>query len=191
MSTELLWCEDCGKSLQGDCKLHGPLIRVKDRVIPSRARLTLPHYLTLRLLEMRAGNHQVLGVFAKKPIQKRTQFGPYVGNLSLNASQCQDGKLVFQVLKDGKRYFLNAPDEEFGNWMMFVQPARNEKEQTLVAHQYQGEVFFTTVKNIDPHTELKFWYAAEYLKFMEISTVVIKEESDLCVSPPPLATLQS
>ncbi|XP_078503071.1 PR domain zinc finger protein 10-like [Lissotriton helveticus] len=185
MSTESLWCEDCGKSLQGECELHGPLIRVKDRIIPSRARLTLPHYLTLRILEIRAGNNQVLGVFAKKAIQKRTLFGPYVGSLSTEPAQCTDGKPIFQVMKYGKKYFVNTANEEIGNWMMFVRPARNKQEQTLVAHQYQGEVFFTSVKPIDPHTELKVWYAADYLKFMEISSVAIKEEADVCVSPPP------
>ncbi|KAM7172543.1 zinc finger protein PLAGL1 isoform 2-T2 [Macrochelys suwanniensis] len=146
MSTDPLWCEDCGKSLIGECKLHGPFIRVKDRVIPSRARLTLPHYLTLRVLELRAGNQQILGVFAKKVIQKRTQFGPYVGKLSTKLTHYDDNRLVLQVLKDGGKYFLDAPNEDCGNWMMFVRLARNQEEQTLVAYQYAGEVYFTTVK---------------------------------------------
>ncbi|XP_037749469.1 zinc finger protein PLAGL1 isoform X2 [Chelonia mydas] len=188
MSTDLLWCEDCGKSLIGECKLHGPLIRVKDRVIPSRARLTLPHYLTLRVLELRAGNQQILGVFAKKVIQKRTQFGPYVGKLSTKLTHYDDNRLVLQVLKDDGKYFLDASNEDTGNWMMFVRLARNQEEQTLVAYQYAGEVYFTTVKPIEPHTELKVWYAADYAKFMEASAVVIKEESDSCALSPVLTT---
>ncbi|XP_029766908.1 PR domain zinc finger protein 10-like [Terrapene carolina triunguis] len=181
-------CEDCSKSLIGECKLHGPLIRVKDRVIPSRAHLTLPHYLTLRVLELRAGNQQILGVFAKKVIQKRTQFGPYVGKLSTKLTHYDDNRLVLQVLKDGRKYFLDAPNEDCGNWMMFVRRARNQEEQTLVAYQYAGEVYFTTVKPIEPHTELKVWYAADYAKFMEASAVVIKEESDICALSPVLTT---
>ncbi|KAM6279033.1 zinc finger protein PLAGL1 isoform 2-T2 [Porphyrio hochstetteri] len=145
-------CEDCGKSLLGECKLHGPLIRAKDRVIPSRARLTLPHYLTLRVLELRAGNQQILGVFAKKVIQKRTQFGPYVGQLSTKLTRYDESRLVLQVLKDGGKYFLDTPNEDCGNWMMFVRLARNQEEQTLVAYQHCGEVYFTTVKKepVDP-----------------------------------------
>ncbi|KAH1173706.1 zinc finger protein PLAGL1 [Mauremys mutica] len=188
MSMDLLWCEDCSKSLIGECRLHGPLFRVKDRVIPSRARLTLPHYLTLRVLELRAGNQQILGVFAKKVIQKRTQFGPYVGKLSTKLTHYDDNRLVLQVLKDGGKYFLDAPNEDCGNWMMFVRLARNQEEQTLVAYQYAGEVYFTTVKPIEPHTELKVWYAADYAKFMEASAVVIKEESDICALSPVLTT---
>ncbi|NXG29385.1 PRD15 protein, partial [Dromaius novaehollandiae] len=177
-------CEDCGKSLIGECKLHGPLIRAKDRVIPSRARLTLPHYLTLRVLELRAGNQQILGVFAKKVIQKRTQFGPYVGQLSTKLTRYDESRLVLQVLKDGGKYFLDTPNEDCGNWMMFVRLARNQEEQTLVAYQHCGEVYFTTVKPIEPHTELKVWYAADYAKFMEASAVFIKEESYVCPLPP-------
>ncbi|NXS09857.1 PRD15 protein, partial [Neodrepanis coruscans] len=143
-------CEDCGKSLVGECKLHGPLIRAKDRVIPSRARLTLPHYLTLRVLELRAGNQQILGVFAKKVIQKRTQFGPYVGQLSTKLTCYDESRLVLQVLKDGGKYFLDTPNEDCGNWMMFVRLARNQEEQTLVAYQHCGEVYFTTVKVVKP-----------------------------------------
>ncbi|XP_060686757.1 zinc finger protein PLAG1-like isoform X1 [Hemiscyllium ocellatum] len=188
MSSDELWCVDCGKCLPGECRIHGPLIKVKDRSIPSRARLSLPHYLALRVLEMPAVNKHILGVFAKKMIQKRTQFGPYVGQLSTSLTNNDDNRLVLQVLKDGVKYFLNTPDEEAGNWMMFVRPARNLEEQTLVAYQHQGEVYFTTVKNIQPQMELKVWYAADYAKFMEAPLVVIKQEPGLSTSPAAMET---
>uniref|UniRef100_UPI00398E911E zinc finger protein PLAGL1-like isoform X2 n=1 Tax=Pristiophorus japonicus TaxID=55135 RepID=UPI00398E911E len=181
MCTEPLWCVDCGKCVPGECRIHGPLIKVKDRAIPSRARLTLPHYLVLRVLEMRADSKQVLGVFAKKVIQKRTQFGPYVGLLSIRLTDYDDSRLMLQVIKDGGKYFLDTPDEECGNWMMFVRAARNLEEQTLVAYQHRGEVYFTT--NIQPHTELKVWYAEDYAKFMESPSVLIKEEPGIYSSP--------
>ncbi|XP_078086643.1 zinc finger protein PLAG1-like [Mustelus asterias] len=183
MSTDQLWCADCGKCLPGECRIHGPLIKVKDRTIPSRARLTLPHYLALRVLEMPAVSKQILGVFAKKAIQKRTQFGPYVGQLTTRLTNSDESRLVLQVLKDGVKYFINTPDEESGNWMMFVRPARNLEEQTLVAYQHQGEVYFTTVKSLQPHMELKVWYAADYAKFMETPSVFIKQEPGLYTSP--------
>ena len=141
------------------------------------------------MLELRAGNQQILGVFAKKVIQKRTQFGPYVGQLSTKLTCYDESRLVLQVLKDGGKYFLDTPNEDCGNWMMFVRLARNQEEQTLVAYQHCGEVYFTTVKPIEPHTELKVWYAADYAKFMETSAVFIKEESD--VSPLPVVAALS
>ena len=39
----------------------------------------------------------VLGVFAKKVIQKRTQFGPYVGQLSTKLTRYDESRLVLQV----------------------------------------------------------------------------------------------
>ena len=48
-------CEECGAGNRGECEEHGELFKVKDRVIPSRARLTLPHLLGVKLLELRAG----------------------------------------------------------------------------------------------------------------------------------------
>jgi len=53
-------------------------------------------------------------------------------------------------LKDGGKYFLDTPNEDCGNWMMFVRLARNQEEQTLVAYQHCGEVYFTTVKVLKP-----------------------------------------
>lgn len=46
------------------------------------------------------------------------------------------------------------------------------------------ELFVFHSQPIEPHTELKVWYAADYAKFMEASAVFIKEESDVCPLPP-------
>lgn len=63
---------------------------------------------------------------------------------------CPVPPTLFQVLKDGGKYFLDTPNEDCGNWMMFVRLARNQEEQTLVAYQHCGEVYFTTVKVVKP-----------------------------------------
>ena len=39
--------------------------------------------------------------------------------------------------------------------MMFVRPAQNHLEQNLVAYQYGSEIFYTSIKNIQPKQELK------------------------------------
>lgn len=50
---------------------------------------------------------------------------------------------------------MELSDEERCNWMMFVRPAQNHLEQNLVAYQYGSEIFYTTIKNIQPKEELK------------------------------------
>ncbi|XP_066273591.1 zinc finger protein PLAG1-like isoform X1 [Branchiostoma lanceolatum] len=178
---DLLWCEECGKSLPGECQIHGTLLKVKDKVIPSRARLTLPHYLQLRELEIRPGNKQLLGVFAKKVIQKRTQFGPFEATLVTsiaNLTNRDENKFLLQVFKNGKEYYLDTPNEDVCNWMMFVRPARNHAEQNMVAYQYRDKIYFSSTKPIEPHCELKVWYAADYAKRMNMQ-VLVKEEDEL------------
>lgn len=51
--------------------------------------------------------------------------------------------------------WLDLSDEDNCNWMMFVRPAQNHLEQNLVAYQYGSEIFYTTIKNIQPKQELK------------------------------------
>lgn len=60
--------------------------------------------------------------------------------------------------KDGEKsndMWLDLSDEDSCNWMMFVRPAQNHLEQNLVAYQYGSEIFYTTIKNIQPKQELK------------------------------------
>ena len=51
--------------------------------------------------------------------------------------------------------WLDLSDEDHSNWMMFVRPALNHLEQNLVAYQYGSEIFYITIKNIQPKQELK------------------------------------
>lgn len=60
--------------------------------------------------------------------------------------------------KEGEKasdVWLDLSDEESCNWMMFVRPAQNHLEQNLVAYQYGSEIFYTTIKHIQPKQELK------------------------------------
>lgn len=60
--------------------------------------------------------------------------------------------------KDGEKSddtWLDLSDEDSCNWMMFVRPAQNHLEQNLVAYQYGSEIFYATIKNIQPKQELK------------------------------------
>ncbi|CDQ94847.1 unnamed protein product [Oncorhynchus mykiss] len=62
--------------------------------------------------------------------------------------------------------WVDLSDEDICNWLMFVRPAQNHLEQNLVAYQYGSEIFYTTIKNIQPKQELKVWYAASYAEFV-------------------------
>ncbi|XP_070556719.1 zinc finger protein PLAG1-like [Ptychodera flava] len=187
MTKDPLWCEDCGKSQPGECSIHGPLIKVKDKVIPSHARLTIPHYLALKEIELRAGNQQILGIYARKLIQKRTQFGPFLApRIPKFESRSDNSKLEFKLFHNGlEPLILDTSSEDMCNWMMFVRQASSIDDQNVVAYQHKNDIYFTTVKPIPPHSELKVWYAAEYAKMMSSDTL-----EKPCKLSPRLSQLQ-
>ena len=71
--------------------------------------------------------------------------------------------VVLQIVKEDEvAHLVDGRDEQQSNWMRFVNCAREEKEQNLVAFQYCGEIYFRTSKPIDPGTELLVWYHNKY-----------------------------
>ena len=55
---------------------------------------------------------------------------------------------------DGIKYF-DSRDENRCNWMMFVRPAQNWGEQNLIVYQFGMDLYFATIKPIEPKQELK------------------------------------
>uniref|UniRef100_A0A3Q3J7W3 PR domain zinc finger protein 10 n=1 Tax=Monopterus albus TaxID=43700 RepID=A0A3Q3J7W3_MONAL len=168
-----LWCEECNCANPSVCLKHGALHPIPNRPVMSKARASLPLVLYI--------DRFLGGVFSKRRIPKRTQFGPVEGPL-VPQSQLQDHYIhlkVSQFHKDGEKLddmWLDLSDEDSCNWMMFVRPAQNHLEQNLVAYQYGSEIFYTTIKNIQPKQELKVWYAASYAEFVSQKIHDVTEE---------------
>lgn len=66
-------CEECNNSNPGVCLKHGPLYPIVNRPVMSKARASLPLILYIDQFQG--------GVFSKRRIPKRTQFGPVEGPL--------------------------------------------------------------------------------------------------------------
>uniref|UniRef100_A0A8C7IEL4 PR domain zinc finger protein 10 n=1 Tax=Oncorhynchus kisutch TaxID=8019 RepID=A0A8C7IEL4_ONCKI len=160
-----LWCEECNISNTSVCVKHGALHPIPNRPVVSRARASLPLVLYI--------DRFLGGVFSKRRIPKRTQFGPVEGPL-VRQGQLHDHYIhlklcMLDVDKDMEKsddMWVDLSDEDICNWLMFVRPAQNHLEQNLVAYQYGSEIFYTTIKNIQPKQELKVWYAASYAEFV-------------------------
>ncbi|XP_071352846.1 PR domain zinc finger protein 10 isoform X2 [Trachinotus anak] len=170
-----LWCEECNNSNPSVCLKHGPLHPIPSRPVVSKARASLPLVLYI--------DRFLGGVFSKRRIPKRTQFGPVEGPL-VPQSELRDHYIHLKLClldteKDGEKsndMWLDLSDEDSCNWMMFVRPAQNHLEQNLVAYQYGSEIFYTTIKNIQPKQELKVWYAASYAEFVNQKIHDVTEE---------------
>lgn len=170
-----LWCEECNASNPSACLKHGPLHPIPNRPVLSKARASLPQILYI--------DRFLGGVFSKRRIPKRTQFGPLEGPL-VHQSKLQSTYIHLKLcLLDTEKesdksndMWYELSDEDNCNWMMFVRPAQNHLEQNMVAYQYGPEVFFTTIKNIQPKQELKVWYAASYAEFAHQKIHSVTEE---------------
>ncbi|XP_069038590.1 PR domain zinc finger protein 10 [Lepisosteus oculatus] len=170
-----LWCEECNNAHPSVCLKHGPLHPIPNRPVLSKARASLPLVLYV--------DRYLGGVYSKRRIPKRTQFGPVEGPL-VRQSELADSYIHLKVCRleagkegeAGEDLWLDLSDEERCNWMMFVRPAQNHLEQNLVAYQYGKDIYYTTIKNIEPKQELKVWYAASYAEFVNQKIHDVTEE---------------
>ncbi|XP_034610785.1 PR domain zinc finger protein 10 [Trachemys scripta elegans] len=150
-----LWCEECNNAHPSVCPKHGPLHPIPNRPVLTRARASLPLVLYI--------DRFLGGVFSKRRIPKRTQFGPVEGPL-VRQTELKDCYIHLKVsLEKGDRkdrdlqedLWFELSSEALCNWMMFVRPAQNHLEQNLVAYQYGHHIYYTTIKNVEPKQELK------------------------------------
>lgn len=92
--------------------------------------------------------------------------------------------LIFapQVFEDASlSYFIDARDPKYGNWMNFIQCARNSLEQNLRMAQYNSNLYFVVTADIRVGDELMVWYDEEqYDNYMGLPTSFRE------LPPPPL-----
>ncbi|XP_038669366.1 histone-lysine N-methyltransferase PRDM9-like isoform X2 [Scyliorhinus canicula] len=179
---DYLFCEDCETFFIEECPVHGPPVFIKDAVVefsqPDRARLTLPEGLSIATSKIRNAG---LGVWNEgKVIPKGVHFGPYEGVVSNEESAAISG--YSWMISKGKQDFeyIDAKDESNSNWMRFVNCARKEEEQNLVAFQQQGRIYYRSCKPVPPRCELLVWYGDEYAKELGIKWTTMwtaKQES--------------
>ncbi|XP_022833020.1 putative histone-lysine N-methyltransferase PRDM6 [Spodoptera litura] len=68
-----------------------------------------------------------------------------------------------------RSHVVDAADANRSNWMRYVNCARNWKEQNLLAYQYQGQLYYRTIKIIPRFTELMVFYGSEFANTLHIN----------------------
>ncbi|KAF7653717.1 hypothetical protein LDENG_00079060 [Lucifuga dentata] len=130
----------------------------------TRAERSLPRNLALKHCPDSA---EVLGVTSKELIPKGTRFGPLVGESYTDESLLKDAnrKYFWRVFSDGLlHHILDGLNEEHSNWMRYVNPACSVEEQNVIACQSGVEIYFYTIKLLQPGQELLVWYCAEFAR---------------------------
>ena len=72
-------------------------------------------------------------------------------------------------MQEGKiQYLIDGKNPSQSNWMRFVNCARCEDEQNIIAFQFHGEIYYRVYKAIQPNSELLVWYGDEYAEQLGI-----------------------
>ncbi|XP_061434460.1 oocyte zinc finger protein XlCOF6-like [Lethenteron reissneri] len=192
-------CELCRDYYLVECSVHGPPEFIADAAVApgvaNRARLSLPQGLTVGASSIAGAG---LGVWSnRKKLPKGVMFGPYKGEVSeenpvseycwlVSCCSCRChccSLLLFLhhhrvcreearegIYKNKKdREYVDAHDESKSNWMRFVNCARNEQEQNLVAFQHRGQIYYRTFRAVGAGSELLVWYGEEFAQELGIA----------------------
>lgn len=60
------------------------------------------------------------------------------------------------------QHFIDGYDVQRSNWMRYVNPANSPSEQNLVACQNGPDIYFYTIRSVEPGNELLVWYSPEF-----------------------------
>ncbi|EFA02991.2 hypothetical protein TcasGA2_TC010410 [Tribolium castaneum] len=166
-------CSICGKAHSTqNCDYVQILKYVHDNEIPSRAKLTLPKFLSIRILS--DGSYATI---TKSTISKGTRFGPFQAEKSSTLEPTMTFPLkIFD--KENREYFLDATDEQKCSWLMFVGHADCVEEQNLICYQEKGEIYYVAIKDIRIGETLKVWYAPYYAQKMNKAILAPKVADD-------------
>ncbi|XP_060780245.1 histone-lysine N-methyltransferase PRDM9-like isoform X2 [Neoarius graeffei] len=164
-------CEDCRSFFYDKCEVHGPALFIHDTPIPmgvtDRARQTLPLCLEIEQSNISGAG---LGVFNKgDTVPIGAHFGPYQGEL-VDKEEATNSGYSWVIYRNGQcDEYIDAKREMYANWMRYVNCARNDDEQNLVAFQYRGGIIYRCCRPIKPGQELLVWYEEEYAQDLGIT----------------------
>ncbi|XP_062941277.1 histone-lysine N-methyltransferase PRDM9-like [Cynocephalus volans] len=161
---DYLYCEKCQDFFIDSCVAHGPPTFVKDSAVdkghPNRSALTLPPGLRIGPSGIPEAGLGVWNEASDLPLD--LHFGPFEGQITEDEEAANSG-YSWMITKGRNRYeYVDGKDKSRANWMRYVNCARDDEEQNLVAFQYHGQIFYRTCQVIRPGCELLVWYGDEY-----------------------------
>ncbi|KAI5276852.1 Histone-Lysine N-Methyltransferase Prdm9 [Manis pentadactyla] len=161
---DYLYCEKCQNFFIDSCTTHGPATFIKDTAVdkgyPNRSDLTLPPGLKIRPSSIPEAGLGVWNETSDLPLG--LHFGPYEGHITEDEEAANSG-YSWQITTGRNSYkYVDGKDKSWANWMRYVNCARDDDEQNLVAFQYHSQIFYRTCQVIRPGCELLVWYGDEY-----------------------------
>ncbi|XP_062941335.1 histone-lysine N-methyltransferase PRDM9-like [Cynocephalus volans] len=131
-----------------------------DKGHPNHSALTLPPGLRIGPSGIPEAGLGVWNEASDLPLGQH--FGPYEGQITEGEEAANSG-YSWMITKGRNCYeYVDGKDKSRANWMRYVNCARGDEEQNLVAFQYHGQIFYRTCQVIRPGCELLVWYGDEY-----------------------------
>ncbi|KAM7340974.1 hypothetical protein ACRRTK_001589 [Alexandromys fortis] len=161
---DYLYCEKCQNFFINSCPNHGLPIFIKDSEVdgghPNRSVLSLPPGLRIGPSGIPEAGLGVWNEASDLPVG--LHFGPYKGQITDDEEAANSG--YSWLITKGRNCceYVDGQDESQANWMRYVNCARDDEEQNLVAFQYHRQIFYRTCRVIRPGCELLVWYGDEY-----------------------------
>ncbi|XP_035866188.1 probable histone-lysine N-methyltransferase PRDM7, partial [Phyllostomus discolor] len=157
-------CEKCQNFFIDSCAVHGPPTFVKDSAVdkghPHRSALTLPPGLRIGPSGIPEAGLGVWNEAADLPVG--LLFGPYEGHITEDGEAAKS-RYSWLIAKGRNCYeYVDGKDRSWANWMRYVNCARDNEEQNLVAFQYHRQIFYRTCRVVVPGCELLVWFGDEY-----------------------------
>ncbi|XP_045704705.1 histone-lysine N-methyltransferase PRDM9-like [Phyllostomus hastatus] len=161
---DYLYCEKCQNFFIDTCAVHGPPTFVKDSAVdkghPQRSALTLPSGLRIGPSCIPEAGLGVWNEAADLPVG--LHFGPYEGHITED-EEAAKSRYSWLIAKGRNCYeYVDGKDRSWANWMRYVNCARDDEEQNLVAFQYHRQIFYRTCRVVRPGCELLVWFGDEY-----------------------------
>ncbi|XP_045708354.1 histone-lysine N-methyltransferase PRDM9-like [Phyllostomus hastatus] len=161
---DYLYCEKCQNFFIDSCAVHGPPTFVKDTAVdkghPHCSALTLPPGLRIGPSGIPEAGLGVWNEAADLPVG--LHFGPYEGHITED-EEAAKSRYSWLIAKGRNCYeYVDGKDRSWANWMRYVNCARDDEEQNLVAFQYHRQIFYRTCRVVRPGCELLVWFGDEY-----------------------------
>ncbi|XP_015524736.1 zinc finger protein 470 isoform X1 [Neodiprion lecontei] len=157
-------CSVCGQQHDTTtCPFLLDLHYVKDAPVLSRARQTLPE--NLEITKMADG---LMTVTTRIELPRGTTFGPLYAKRIWTMNPLTHFPIRVFGKSTSETYHLDYSNENSSNWMCFVGPASNAKEQNLICYQVEQDIFYTAMRTIAIGEELRVWYAPYYALRMKM-----------------------
>ena len=76
---------------------------------------------------------------------------------------------LFQVYQnDSVTHYIDAIDPKLSNWLRFFNTPNHVTQQNIDSHICFGRIYYRTMTDIQPGTELLVYYGDDYAEYLDI-----------------------